>query len=181
MHLFLPRRAFAGLGIDRDSGWCAHQRKSNSRNSCCWRELGIKHLLARHKSNPGRGRMSGRFPKSKPHAWVKRQLCFPVSAARRWRFGPGLMTQTSKTRRAWSRHHRSPSRHTHFKFLKNIAIGDEIFITNTAGDRMRFAITETRIVSAHHSGLYVEGAKGSNRACDVLAIRLLFSEAMIVL
>lgn len=51
----------------------------------------------------------------------------------------------------------SAHRDTHFKFLKDIAIGDTVEVTNADGALVIFKITETRIVEANASGLYQSG------------------------
>lgn len=48
-------------------------------------------------------------------------------------------------------------RDTHFRFLKNVKIGDEIIVTNAKGEHIAFVISETRIVDAAQSGLYTDG------------------------
>lgn len=49
-------------------------------------------------------------------------------------------------------------RDTHFRFLKDVEIGDELIVTNAQGERMVFAVSQTRIVNAAQSGLYAGGA-----------------------
>ena len=71
-------------------------------------------------------------------------------------FGPGLMPQTPAPGEP-GMSIIAAHRDTHFKFLKNIAIGDDILITRPDGIILRFTITETRIVNATHSGLYADG------------------------
>jgi sortase A len=44
-------------------------------------------------------------------------------------------------------------RDSHFRFLKDIRIGDRISVTRRDGATIVFAISETRIVDANHSGL----------------------------
>jgi sortase A len=48
-------------------------------------------------------------------------------------------------------------RDTHFKFLKNIEIGDRVDITSADGVTTVFEITETQIVQASSSGLVTDG------------------------
>lgn len=50
-------------------------------------------------------------------------------------------------------------RDTHFRFLKDAEIGDEIFVMHANGARHTFVITETRIVKANRSGLYTDGVQ----------------------
>ena len=71
-------------------------------------------------------------------------------------FGPGLMEggpRPGEPGLAIVSAHRD----THFRFLKDIAIGDEIVVTVDDGAEMRFAIQETGIVEAGNSGLYQHG------------------------
>ncbi len=72
-------------------------------------------------------------------------------------FGPGLMDETP-TPGDPGMSIIAAHRDTHFKFLKNIAIGDDILITRPDGNILRFVVAETRIVNAIRSGLYVDGA-----------------------
>jgi len=67
-------------------------------------------------------------------------------------FGPGLMhgPKPGEAGLAVISAHRD----THFRFLKNIKLGDEVYITNADGTQSRFKISETRIVEADASGLY---------------------------
>ena len=70
-------------------------------------------------------------------------------------FGPGLMEGTAKPGDpglAIIAAHRD----THFSFLKDIRIGDEIIITNADGRHLSFTVSETRIVNANKSGLYAD-------------------------
>ncbi len=71
-------------------------------------------------------------------------------------FGPGLMPQTP-TPGEPGMSIIAAHRDTHFKFLKNITIGDDILVTKPDGNTLRFTITETRIVNANQSGLYADG------------------------
>lgn len=71
-------------------------------------------------------------------------------------FGPGLMQQ-SPIPGAPGLSIIAAHRDTHFAFLKDIAVGDDIFVTVPDGSILRFTITETRIVNANQSGLYTDG------------------------
>ena len=67
-------------------------------------------------------------------------------------FGPGLMIagpQPGDPGLAVISAHRD----THFRFLKDIEIGDQVRVTTAAGAAHVFEITETRIVEAAASGL----------------------------
>ena len=71
-------------------------------------------------------------------------------------FGPGLMEGGPKPGEAGlaviSAH-----RDTHFRFLKDVALGDDIMVTNPDGRELRFRISETMIVDADNSGLTFAG------------------------
>ena len=70
-------------------------------------------------------------------------------------FGPGLMPGPvpGEAGLAIIAAHRD----THFRFLKDIRIGDDVSVTDARGRRHRFKIVETRIVKADRSGLEVDG------------------------
>lgn len=70
-------------------------------------------------------------------------------------FGPGLMTgpNPGEAGLAIIAAHRD----THFRFLKDVKIGDAIVVTGASGETLMFRIVETRIVKADRSGLYVDG------------------------
>lgn len=67
-------------------------------------------------------------------------------------FGPGLMRGPAPGDPGLAII--SAHRDTHFRFLKNIQIGDVIIVTRDSGHTITFQITETRIVDANRSGLY---------------------------
>lgn len=72
-------------------------------------------------------------------------------------FGPGLMEGTpspGENGLAVIAGHRD----THFRFLKDVRIGDDVVVTNSEGEKMTFRIVETKIVTANKSGLYTEGS-----------------------
>lgn len=71
-------------------------------------------------------------------------------------FGPGLMAQTPPPGEP-GMSIIAAHRDTHFQFLKDIAIGDEILITKPDGSVLHFIITETGIVNTNRSGLYTDG------------------------
>ena len=72
-------------------------------------------------------------------------------------FGPGHMSNTpvpgARGLSVISAH-----RDTHFRFLKDVEIGDDVFVTNADGVTLTFRVTETRIVHADASGLEAYGA-----------------------
>ena len=70
-------------------------------------------------------------------------------------FGPGLMAQ-SATPGEPGLSIIAAHRDTHFAFLKDVAIGDAVFVTKPDGTVLRFEIFETRVVHAQQSGLFIE-------------------------
>ncbi len=70
-------------------------------------------------------------------------------------FGPGLMSGPAPGDSGLAII--AAHRETHFRFLRDIRIGDEVAVTDASGVMRIFAITETRVVKANHSGLEVEG------------------------
>ncbi len=71
-------------------------------------------------------------------------------------FGPGHMSNTpvpgARGLSVISAH-----RDTHFRFLKDVEIGDQVHVTNADGTTVTFRVTETRIVHADASGLDAYG------------------------
>jgi len=71
-------------------------------------------------------------------------------------FGPGHMSNTplpgARGLSVISAH-----RDTHFRFLKDVKIGDQVHVTNVDGTTVTFQVTETRIVHADASGLDAYG------------------------
>ena len=67
-------------------------------------------------------------------------------------FGPGHVELTPEAGErgvaVYSAH-----RDTHFRFLKNVVIGDEIEITRSDGKRVRYRTDATSIVRFDHSGI----------------------------
>ena len=78
-------------------------------------------------------------------------------------FGPGLMAGSPEIGEAGLAI-MAAHRDTHFRFLKNIKIGDEVVITDQRGIPHRFMIEETRIVDANASGLVMEAEPEDGRA-----------------
>jgi sortase A len=67
-------------------------------------------------------------------------------------FGPGHVSQTpypgQKGTSIIAAH-----RDTHFAFLKDLALGDEILITNREGKEQSFIVSETKVVAWNQSGI----------------------------
>lgn len=70
-------------------------------------------------------------------------------------FGPGLMAGPAPGEPGLAII--AAHRDTHFRFLKDVHIGDEIVVAGADGETHIFQIVETRVVKADHSGLEVEG------------------------
>lgn len=71
-------------------------------------------------------------------------------------FGPGHLEETPAAGEAGLAVY-AAHRDTHFRFLKEIRVGDEIIVTGPDGVARTFIIEQTRIVDAAASGLLVEG------------------------
>jgi sortase A len=67
-------------------------------------------------------------------------------------FGPGHVEGTPEAGKPGTAVY-SAHRDTHFRFLKDIAIGDEIAVTLRTGDRHRFRVTHTSVVRWDQSGI----------------------------
>ena len=80
-------------------------------------------------------------------------------------FGPGLMVEAA-TIGAAGTSVIAAHRDTHFRFLKDVAVGDQVEITTADGTLHRYAVTGTKIVHAEASGLDParSGATGSSIA-----------------
>lgn len=70
-------------------------------------------------------------------------------------FGPGLMHGPKPGEDGLAI--LSAHRDTHFRFLKNIEIGDKVLVTTDTGKTIAFKISQTKIVEADASGLYQSG------------------------
>jgi len=73
-------------------------------------------------------------------------------------FGPGLM-EGAPPPGAPGLSIIAAHRDTHFRFLKDIKIGDDVVVTNAGGKRIVFTVSETKVVKANRSALYLDGAE----------------------
>ena len=73
-------------------------------------------------------------------------------------FGPGDMSSTDLSEKGFNAI--AGHRDTHFAFLKNLHQGDEIRLTNMAGNTTIYSVTGTQIVDAPTTRLNPEAGKG---------------------
>ena len=103
-------------------------------------------------SSRGPGPTPGRWRGSRFRGSARARSCSPARAGRRSPSGPAT---SSARRRPASRGTAVYSAHrdTHFAFLGEVAIGDEIRVTRRDGRHVRFRVTGTSVVRWDASGI----------------------------
>jgi sortase A len=110
-------------------------------------------------------RLAGRID-AKPWPWADFTLAARLEAPRLHRaqivlsgasgeamaFGPGHMTNTPDAGQEGTSVF-AAHRDTHFAWLKDLAVGDTIQVTTTAGKQLAFAVTGTRVARWNDSGI----------------------------
>lgn len=110
-------------------------------------------------------RLAGKID-AKPWPWADFTLAARIEAPRLNRsqivisgasgeamaFGPGHMTNTPEAGRQGTSVF-AAHRDTHFAWLHDVVIGDEIRITNARGERLDFKVTGTRVARWNDSGI----------------------------
>jgi sortase A len=71
-------------------------------------------------------------------------------------FGPALLAVSASPGEAGTSII-AAHRDTHFEFLQNIVVGDDVFIERADGSQVRFQVTAMQIVDAARSGIQPEG------------------------
>jgi sortase A len=71
-------------------------------------------------------------------------------------FGPALLSVSAAPGEAGTSII-AAHRDTHFEFLQNVSIGDEVFVERADGAHLRFQVTAMQIVDAARSGIQPEG------------------------
>ena len=110
-------------------------------------------------------RLAGRID-AKPWPWADFTLAARIEAPRLKRsqivisgssgeamaFGPGHMTNTPEAGKEGTSVF-AAHRDTHFAWLRDLVIGDEIHITNVRGESLSFKVTGTRVAKWNDSGI----------------------------